>query len=133
MSLFSVKWKYLLNPVRLDYYFLKYLKSLQILQVIAPSISVITKFSQYIHGTIPSSWQVIMDQVMQFVEPSRQFVKDSIRLVKRCTKPDRKGKAEHSPYFTLYLTVSLSVGDLFVRNVSQLPNMRFELEHWSSC
>ncbi|XP_048195542.1 protein transport protein Sec61 subunit gamma isoform X1 [Perognathus longimembris pacificus] len=34
--------------------------------------------------------QVIMDQVMQFVEPSRQFVKDSIRLVKRCTKPDRK-------------------------------------------
>ncbi|OPJ76085.1 protein transport protein Sec61 subunit gamma [Patagioenas fasciata monilis] len=33
---------------------------------------------------------VVMDQVMQFVEPSRQFVKDSIRLVKRCTKPDRK-------------------------------------------
>ncbi|XP_055473373.1 protein transport protein Sec61 subunit gamma-like [Psammomys obesus] len=32
----------------------------------------------------------IMDQVMQFVEPSRQFVKNSIRLVKRCTKPDRK-------------------------------------------
>jgi protein transport protein SEC61 subunit gamma-like protein len=31
-----------------------------------------------------------MDQVMQFVEPSRQFVKESIRLVKRCTKPDRK-------------------------------------------
>lgn len=32
-----------------------------------------------------------MDQVTQFVEPGRQFVKDSIRLVKRCTKPDRKG------------------------------------------
>lgn len=31
-----------------------------------------------------------MDQVTQFVEPGRQFVKDSIRLVKRCTKPDRK-------------------------------------------
>ncbi|MCJ8745763.1 hypothetical protein PDJAM_G00134110 [Pangasius djambal] len=31
-----------------------------------------------------------MDQVMQFVEPGRQFIKDSIRLVKRCTKPDRK-------------------------------------------
>ncbi|TEA38854.1 hypothetical protein DBR06_SOUSAS610230 [Sousa chinensis] len=43
-----------------------------------------------------------MDQVMQFVEPSRQFVKASIRLArvpqkrkekkkkKRCTKPDRK-------------------------------------------
>ncbi|KAF5916792.1 hypothetical protein HPG69_012151 [Diceros bicornis minor] len=37
----------------------------------------------------PLAWGV-MDQVMQFVEPSRQFVKDSIRLVKRCTKPDRK-------------------------------------------
>lgn len=36
-----------------------------------------------------------MDQVMQFVEPSRQFVKDSIRLVKRCTKPDRKGEFIH--------------------------------------
>ncbi|XP_041506870.1 protein transport protein Sec61 subunit gamma-like [Microtus oregoni] len=31
-----------------------------------------------------------MDQVTQFVEPSQQFVKDSIRLVKSCTKPDRK-------------------------------------------
>ncbi|XP_031205347.1 protein transport protein Sec61 subunit gamma-like [Mastomys coucha] len=31
-----------------------------------------------------------MDQVMQFVEPSWQFVKDSIHLVKRCIKPDRK-------------------------------------------
>ncbi|ELU11116.1 hypothetical protein CAPTEDRAFT_226457 [Capitella teleta] len=31
-----------------------------------------------------------MDQVMQCVEPSKQFAKDSIRLVKRCTKPDRK-------------------------------------------
>ena len=31
-----------------------------------------------------------MDQVMQYVEPAKQFAKDSIRLVKRCTKPDRK-------------------------------------------
>lgn len=31
-----------------------------------------------------------MDQVMSFVEPGRQFAKDSLRLVKRCTKPDRK-------------------------------------------
>jgi protein transport protein SEC61 subunit gamma-like protein len=33
-----------------------------------------------------------MDQVMQFVDPARQFAKDSIRLVKKCTKPDRKGE-----------------------------------------
>jgi protein transport protein SEC61 subunit gamma-like protein len=30
------------------------------------------------------------DQVMQSVEPSRQFVKDSMWLVKRCTKPGNK-------------------------------------------
>jgi len=31
-----------------------------------------------------------MDQVMEIMEPGKQFIKDSIRLVKRCTKPDRK-------------------------------------------
>ena len=29
---------------------------------------------------------------MQLVDPAKQFAKDSLRLVKRCTKPDRKGK-----------------------------------------
>merc|ERR1712018_127719 len=32
----------------------------------------------------------IMDQIIQTVEPLKQFAKDSIRLVKRCTKPDKK-------------------------------------------
>ena len=31
-----------------------------------------------------------MDQITQQIEPLKQFGKDSIRLVKRCTKPDRK-------------------------------------------
>lgn len=31
-----------------------------------------------------------MDQANVYIEPARQFVKDSIRLVKRCTKPDRR-------------------------------------------
>lgn len=31
-----------------------------------------------------------MDQVIKFCEPGRAFSKDSLRLVKRCTKPDRK-------------------------------------------
>jgi len=31
-----------------------------------------------------------MDQLMNFIEPGKIFAKDSIRLVKRCTKPDRK-------------------------------------------
>ena len=33
-----------------------------------------------------------MDQIQQAVEPCKDFIKDSVRLVKRCTKPDRKGK-----------------------------------------
>lgn len=32
-----------------------------------------------------------MDQIISFVEPAKKFTKDSIRLVRRCTKPDRKG------------------------------------------
>ena len=32
---------------------------------------------------------------MTFVEPGRQFAKDSLRLVKRCTKPDRKGNCKY--------------------------------------
>ncbi|CAM4722098.1 unnamed protein product [Leuciscus chuanchicus] len=47
-----------------------------------------------LRGVTHSGHHFRMDQVMQFVEPSRQFVKDSIRLVKRCTKPDRKGMSE---------------------------------------
>lgn len=31
-----------------------------------------------------------MDQVIKFCEPGRLFAKDSIRLIKRCTKPDRR-------------------------------------------
>jgi len=31
-----------------------------------------------------------MDQVQQFVEPAKDFIKHSIRLVRRCTKPDKK-------------------------------------------
>jgi len=41
----------------------------------------------------------IMDQVMQYVEPAKQFAKDSIRLVKRCTKPDRKGNKHQLIFF----------------------------------
>lgn len=34
--------------------------------------------------------QIKMDQIVAWVEPGKQFAKDSIRLVNRCTKPDRK-------------------------------------------
>ena len=32
-----------------------------------------------------------MDAIDSVVDPLRDFAKDSIRLVKRCHKPDRKG------------------------------------------
>ena len=32
-----------------------------------------------------------MDQVVAYVKPVRDFAKDSMRLVKLCTKPDIKG------------------------------------------
>ncbi|CAF0848776.1 unnamed protein product [Rotaria sordida] len=31
-----------------------------------------------------------MDQVQQYTESCKQFFKDSYRLIKKCTKPDRK-------------------------------------------
>ena len=34
-----------------------------------------------------------MDQITNALEPCKQFAKDSMRLVKRCTKPDRKGSS----------------------------------------
>lgn len=42
--------------------------------------------------TVPCPISRIMDQIAKFVEPGKQFAKDSIRLVRRCTKPDRKGE-----------------------------------------
>ena len=41
-----------------------------------------------------------MEQITQFTEPCKQFMKDSFRLVKKCTKPDRKGNSIQS--FFLY-------------------------------
>lgn len=34
-----------------------------------------------------------MDMIQDYVKPIRDFAKDSMRLVKRCTKPDLKGKS----------------------------------------
>ena len=33
-----------------------------------------------------------MEQVVSIVDPVRQFAKDSVRFIKRCNKPDLKGK-----------------------------------------
>ncbi|CAN6547126.1 unnamed protein product [Malus baccata var. baccata] len=39
-----------------------------------------------------------MDAIDSVVDPLREFSKDSIRLVKRCHKPDRKGRAPDSDW-----------------------------------
>jgi len=44
----------------------------------------------YKFGSIQQNKKLTMDQITMHVEPAKQFIKDSIRLVKRCTKPDRK-------------------------------------------
>ncbi|KAH9498225.1 Protein transport protein Sec61 subunit gamma [Bulinus truncatus] len=46
--------------------------------------------SRYLTNSLTEKYSNIMDQVMAFVEPAKTFAKDSIRLVKKCTKPDRK-------------------------------------------
>ena len=50
-----------------------------------------------------------MDQVTQFVEPAKAFTKDSLRLVKRCTKPDRKGENLVAQYFLLRSSGNLEI------------------------
>lgn len=40
-----------------------------------------------------------MEHVQSIVEPSKKFAKDSIRLVKKCTKPDRKGELLTCSFF----------------------------------
>lgn len=36
-----------------------------------------------------------MDAIDSVFDPLREFSKDSVRLVKRCHKPDRKGNSIH--------------------------------------
>ena len=56
-----------------------------------------------------------MDQITNALEPCKQFAKDSMRLVKRCTKPDRKG----SSYFLLIASKILycSIATVFILTV----------------
>ncbi|CAG9536928.1 unnamed protein product [Cercopithifilaria johnstoni] len=44
--------------------------------------------AQFVGGRMETA--NLMDHLQALIDPSKQFAKDSIRLVKRCTKPDRK-------------------------------------------
>ena len=51
-----------------------------------------------------------MEMVQEYIKPLREFAKDSMRLVKRCTKPDIKGKFTYTiknfpAVFSTYYTV----------------------------
>ena len=83
-----------------------------------------------------------MDSVMMAIEPLRDFTKDSVRLVNRCTKPDRKGmyvcnhRLEISaqmivPASTLHNTLVLAIYSLFrglVLTIRRLLNIQ-EISH----
>ena len=47
-------------------------------------------FVKLIHIPINNIIVGAMDQIISMMEPGKQFMKDSLRLVKSCTKPDRK-------------------------------------------
>lgn len=51
-----------------------------------------------------------MDVVDSAVDPLREFAKDSVRLVKRCHKPDRKGNFTSLPDPHSHFSVSTSLG-----------------------
>lgn len=66
-----------------------------------------------------------MDQVTKFVKPGKQFAKDSIRLVKKCTKPDRRGNANNfivlsGSCFSLSLELLFNLKSIF-QNSRRLP------------
>ena len=50
-----------------------------------------------------------MDQVYTHLQPAQTFAKDSVRLVKRCTKPDRKGEKLLFCFRCVLLVVSYAV------------------------
>merc|ERR1711872_70197 len=60
------------------------------------TVSLVVSVSTTRHGELESYTNttnnntVTMDQIVTALEPLKQFSKDSVRLVKRCTKPDRK-------------------------------------------
>merc|ERR1711936_46941 len=60
------------------------------------TVSLVLAVSTTRHGQLDSVTNTsnnkvfIMDQIVTALEPLKQFSKDSVGLVKRCTKPDRK-------------------------------------------
>lgn len=50
-----------------------------------------------------------MDVVHEYVKPVKDFAKDSMRLVKRCTKPDLKGEPSISHVFFILCVEYVSI------------------------
>ena len=66
---------------------------------------------------------------MAIVEPGKQFAKDSIRLLKRCTKPDRKGEFNLMPKMSPHGRPDHSLQQNSKRSPWQLPSA---LASWAS-
>merc|ERR1712156_613143 len=57
---------------------------------IVTDIKVKTHSFEKCQFSLKTNEQPKMDQITAAMEPAKEFAKDSFRLVKRCTKPDRK-------------------------------------------
>lgn len=83
----------------------------------SPYISIKNRRSAQIFRTLPLTppYSNLMDALDSVVDPLREFSKDSIRLVKRCHKPDRKGNNLFPPLpSSLYRNLGLFVIDIFL-------------------
>lgn len=54
-------------------------------------VGVATGRGQHTGFIVTPNLLLVMDVVQLYVKPVKDFAKDSMRLVKRCTKPDLKG------------------------------------------
>lgn len=67
-----------------------------------------------------------MEHLQALIDPSKQFAKDSIRLVKRCTKPDRKG-------ILFVMNAFLSFFGIFLTFLETYFEITFNLYSQGSC
>lgn len=64
-----------------------------------------------------------MDQVVAYVKPLKEFMKDSKRLVQRCTKPDLKGKPAPPKYLTSATSChNAGIRSCLIKGFSPLPS-----------
>lgn len=72
-----------------------------------------------------ATFATMSDVNAHIIQPLKKFAKDSTHLVKKCTKPDRKGKPHHLPSHVLFLTPGSP--RLYAHVLSKLPLFHLNL------